>query len=142
MSPFPHDSRNAGKPDIPEGKYSFKIGTAEEGVSKTSGNNMVKISAVVIEDPVLEGKSVNHWVVFVQAGKKGDMMNVHFRKSIGVPYGGEDTVDAVQWVGRKFQALIRHEKNKDGYWNAKLANIEPYGGVIPPVTVVEDSVPF
>lgn len=146
MSPFPHSSTGVSAdkpkyaPQVPAGTHSFKIGDATEKVSKSS-LNMIELTAVVIDNDALTGKSIKHWVVFIPAGQPGDGINVHFRKTIGVPYGGEDTVDATQWVGKKFVGKVSHE-TKDGKTFGKIVDIEPYGGKYPEVEPTEESAPF
>lgn len=147
--PFLHNSKginpNQGYTPIPAGEYSFVIEDATEKTSK-KGLPMVETSLKVIEHAEFHGKGFKHYVVFIPAGEKGDGMSVHFRRCIGVAYGGEDEVNAADWVGKKLRGKVKVETtNKDGkdYTNNKLSNVLPYGADFPEVAKKEDSeVPF
>lgn len=67
---------------------------------------MIELDVKVVEHATYQDHDMKHWVVFIPAGKKGDWVNVHFRKCIGVPYGGEDVVDASQWISKKFEGDV------------------------------------
>jgi hypothetical protein len=144
--PFVHNSKgvnpNGGYTPIPEGEYKFVIESAKETTSK-KGLPMIEATISVIEHPELHGKSFKHYVVFIPAGEKGDGMNVHFRRCIGVPYGGEDEVNAADWEGKKLRAKVKIEKSsKDGkeYINNKVAAVFPYGDDFPEIK--ETEIPF
>lgn len=125
---------------LPEGEsFIFKIFDAEEGTS-TNGNNMVRIKCSVVNDERFPDVQVWHWVVFLPAGQKGDWMSVHFRKCIGVPYGGDDEVDAKEWVGKTFVGRIKHElyQGKLGHKIAEVSEV-PADGLI---KKDDDEVPF
>lgn len=143
--PFPHNSTNVSadgpkKPVLPKDRYVFSIFDAKEDKSK-KGNDMVELDLKVIEHAQFQDHDIKYWVVFIPAGSKGDWMNVHFRHSIGVPYGGEDIVDASQWIGKKFEADIDIETkpytNKKGETKTdprnKIVRVYPYKDVFPEV---------
>lgn len=129
---------------LPEGEYRFVIEDAVEKVSKEKRLPMVEVLLSVIEDNKYQGKTLKHFVVFIPAGQKGDGMCVHFRRCIGVPYGGEDDVDASTWKGRKLRATLKTEErdyNGKHYVGNKVATVMPYGEDFPPVDDGSD-VPF
>jgi hypothetical protein len=136
---------------IPPARYTFVIMDAVEKVS-SKGNNMVEIDVKVIEHAEHHGHEMKHWVTFIPAGQKGDWMNVHFRKCIGVPYEGDVAVDALTWKGRKFDAKVEIETkpytNKEGVVKAeprnKISNVYPYQDHFPEVSKVSETeeVPF
>lgn len=109
---------------LPEGQvFEFKIMEAEEMRSKKTGYPMVKLRAEVVNDAEWAGVGVFHYVVFIPKGLPGEGINVHFRKSIGVPYGGNDVVDAGEWVGKKFRATTKVDEY-EGKKNSKISAVE------------------
>jgi hypothetical protein len=144
--PFRHDSTNIKErkyEPMPEGEYNFVIQFAEEKKS-SKGNDMVELTLSVIEHEEYHGKNIKHYVVFLPAGEKGDGISVHFRKCIGVPYGGDDEVDASTWIGKKLVGKVKIETREyEGkqYENNKIAAVYPYGGKFPEVEK-RDIVPF
>lgn len=141
--PFIHDSTgvepSGGKfQPLPEGEYAFVIQDAAEKTSK-KGLPMIETVLSVIEDAQFQGKTIKHWVVFIPKGDKGDGMSVHFRKCIGVAYGGADEVNAQEWVGKKLRAKLKIEKmpskkNPGEILDTnKVAAVMPYGDDFPEV---------
>jgi hypothetical protein len=143
--PFPHNSKNVStegpkKPVLPKERYVLSIFDAKETTSK-KGDPMIELDVKVIEHAVYQDHDLKHWVVFIPAGKKGDWVNVHFRKCIGVPHGGEDIVDASQWVGKKFEADVdidtKPYTNKKGEVKTDPRNaivrVYPYKDIFPEV---------
>lgn len=108
---FRHDSTGVdpnAEPGIalmPDGWYTMKIFEAEEQVSK-SKNDMVFCKCSPVNEPEYADAEIWHWVVFLPKERKGAGMSVQFRQAIGVPYGGDDEVDANDWIGKKFSAYI------------------------------------
>jgi len=149
--PFIHNSKgvnpNQRFTPIPAGEYAFVI---EDAIEKTSkkGLPMIEVSLEVIENVEFQRKHFKHYVVFIPAGEKGDGMSVHFRKCIGMPYGGEDEVNASAWVGKKLRAKIKiEEREVDGrvFTSNKVVEAMPYGEDFPEVQKKdseEESVPF
>lgn len=128
--PFKHDSRGIEAIGgatllIPDGWYTLKIIEAEELRSK-SGNDMVKIVCKPVNDPDYQDATIWHYVVFIPKGQKGDGINVYFRKCIGVAYGGDDIVDASDWVGRKFKGYVTKDtyEGKDKNKIIKVESLE------------------
>jgi hypothetical protein len=111
--PFNHDSTGVS-PDapmillMPDGWYTFKIKEAEELKSK-KGNDMILVKCKPVNDEQYEDVTIWHYVVFIPKGSPGEGISVNFRKSIGVAFGGNDLVDADDWVGRKFKAYVTSE---------------------------------
>jgi len=123
---FRHDSTGIDPDDstillVPEGLYTLKIFEAEEQTS-TKGNDMIQIKCKIVNLPELADAEIWHWVVFMPKDQKGAGISVMFRKAIGVPFGGNDTVDADDWVGKKFQAYIIQESYKDKTGNMRKRN--------------------
>lgn len=100
-------------------RYNFKIVEAKEGMTK-NGDPIVYLKLST------EGKIdlIDHSVVFLKKGKPGEGISVHFRKTIGMPYGGNDDVDATLWIGKEFSAWNTH-KEYNGKLTDSLNNIEP-----------------
>jgi hypothetical protein len=126
---FMHDSSGIDPdqefPLLPEGQwFPFRIYEAEELTSKKSGNPMILAKCEVVGDDRYADMNVWHYVVFIPKGKPGEGINVHFRKCIGVPFGGEDEVDAEDWIGKRFMGKIAHEvyNNKK---NHKIDQVSP-----------------
>lgn len=145
---FRHNSSNIKVEDkfapIPAGEYFFVIQDASEKTSKT-GHPMIEMTLQLIEDEQFHGKTLKHYVVFLPEGSKGDGISVHFRKCIGVPYGGDDEVDARDWVGKKIRAKLKVEKREwEGkeYEGNKVAYVKPYGDDFPAVKTAESEIPF
>lgn len=110
-------------PLLPEGEwFPFKIFEAEESTSKKSGYPMILAKCEVVGDERYADMNVWHYIVFIPKGQKGDGINVHFRKAIGVPFGGDDAVDAEDWVGKRFMGKIAHE-TYNGKTNHKIAEV-------------------
>lgn len=124
---FMHDSRGIKEdsfPKLPEKKwFEFKIVEAEEMKSK-NGLNMIKMVVKLINDPEWDGTKLTHYLTFILKGDPGEGMSVHFRKSIGVPYGGNDLVNAEEWIGKRFKATTVLEEYK-GISSSKLKLIAP-----------------
>lgn len=123
---FKYDSTgidpDAKFPLLPEGEwFPFKIYDAEEMTSK-KGNPMILAKCEVVGDERYVDMDVWHYVVFIPKGSKGDGINVHFRKCIGVPFGGDDAVDADDWVGKRFMGKIGHEAYQ-GKTNHKIVEV-------------------
>jgi hypothetical protein len=110
-------------PTLPEGWYPFRIYEAEEQTS-SKGNPMVLAKCEVLGDARYQGMTIWHYVTFIPKGRPGDGINVHFRKSIGVPFGGNDQVDAKDWIGRKFMGYAVQE-TYEGKTRNKLTKISP-----------------
>jgi hypothetical protein len=145
--PFRHDSTGI-KPNtfepMPEEDFFFAITDAKEGKSKEKSYDMVEVELTCIENEQYHGRRIKHYVVFIPKGEKGDWMNVHFRKCIGVPHGGDDVVNASEWIGKKIRAKLKIETREwEGktYTNNKVDKVSPYGTDFPAVTV-NDEIPF
>lgn len=140
--PFTYDSTGVSLSafrGVPEGEYSLKIVDAKEGQSK-AGNHMIVLDLAVIENDVYAGNGFKHWVVFLPPGTKGDSMNVHFRKCIGVPWDGPVKIDPTNWIGKKFRAKVIVE-DTGTHKNNKITRVMPYGDDFPAVEAAEP-VPF
>lgn len=127
---------------LPEGEYRVVI---EDAVEKTSkkGFPMIECTLAVIEDNNNQGKTLKHYVVFLPAGEKGDGISVHFRHCIGVPFGGDDEVDAQDWIGKKLRVKLKIEEreyNGKSYVGNKVAAVFPYGEDFP--EIAGSDVPF
>ncbi len=111
---------------IPAGSWlPFQILEAEDKKTKT-GRDMLNLKCEVVDDARWKGKWVWHTVVFIPKGDKGDGMSVHFRKCIGIPFGGNDLVDGLKWIGKRFMGkVIIDEYN--GKKNNKIEAVSPYG---------------
>lgn len=145
--PFKHDSTGVNPdafPLLPADEYVFRIVDAREEISK-KGYHMVKTEIEVAEGDH-KGFQLTHYVVFIPKGQKGDGINVHFRKCINVPFGGDDEVNAADWVGRRFKATVSVDDEnyvKDGVRKQikknNLKKIEAIEGANAPV---DSEVPF
>lgn len=142
--PFQHDSRGIDPSEfriLPEGWYPFKIFDAEEQESK-KGYPMVVAKCEVFNDPRYEGIKVWNYITFLPKGQDGAGISVHFRKCIGVPYGGEDTVDSRQWIGKKFMGKVT-QATYEGKTRNKFSQISPYDEtLIDRQEQKEDQIPF
>jgi hypothetical protein len=154
---FRHNSTNIKPSDgsfevYPEGEYRVSIEEAKEGISngaKTKGMNMIEMTLQIIEHESLHGKTIKHWVVFMPEGMDGAGMSVHFRKCIGVPYGGDDEVEAMEWIGKKLRVKLGvdtkpYKDKKTGEMKSnprnKVTNVLPYGEDFP--EIAGSDVPF
>ena len=138
--PFRHDSTGV-EADVfeilPDGYYPFRIYEAEEMKSK-SGYDMVLVKAQVSgHSEQFDGSTVWHYVTFLPKDRKGAGISVHFRKCIGVPFGGNDVVDAEEWKGKRFMGKVVKEEY-DGKTRNKLAEISP----MPDSKGSDDAIPF
>lgn len=152
--PFKHDSTGVDPdmkfPLLPVDQwFPFRIYDAEEQVSK-SGNNMVLAKCEVFNDERYGGEQVWHWVTFLPSDNKGAGISVHFRKCIGVPFGGNDEVDAQAWIGKRFMGKIEHSEYK-GRKNHKIGEVSPMRETSSPVPdaavsalkeMADDQIPF
>lgn len=126
---FKHDSTgidpDAEFPLLPEGQwFPFRIYEAEELVSKKTKLPMILAKCEVFGDERYADMNVWHYITFIPKDKPGEGISVHFRKCIGVPFGGNDDVDADDWVGKKFMGKIVHE-TYNGKKNHKIAEVSP-----------------
>lgn len=133
---------------IPSGLWlAFQIIDAEDKKTKTQ-RDMLNLKCEVVDHAQWKGKWVWHTVVFIPKGEKGDGMSVHFRKCIGMPYGANDLVDGLKWIGKRFMGkVIIDEYN--GKKNNKIDAVSPYGEnnktpaePAPAIVEGEDDVPF
>lgn len=138
--PFKHNSTgidpNNTFPTMTDGWYTFKIKEAEEKTSK-KGHDMILAKCSPVNEPSFEDVTIWHYVVFIPKGEPGDGISVHFRKAIGVPFGGDDLVDAEDWVGRKFEAYVITEKY-EGKSRNKISEVRAIGTS----SETSDDVPF
>ena len=112
-------------PLLPEGEwFPFRIYEAEESLTKKDHYPMILAKCEVAGDERYADMNVWHYVVFIPKGKPGEGINVHFRKCLGVPFGGDDVVDADDWVGKRFMGKIAHE-TYNGKKNHKIAEVSP-----------------
>jgi hypothetical protein len=148
---FKHDSTGVD-PDVfsllPEGWYPFRIFDAEE-LRSSKGNNMVFAKCEVFNDEKFNGEKVWHYVVFLPKENRGAGISVHFRKCIGVPFGGDDIVDANEWKGKKFMGKVAHSEyvNKEGnrVKNCKIVEVSPLDPDMlnkPAVEKADEQIPF
>jgi hypothetical protein len=109
---------------LADGWYPFKIFEAEE-MKSSKGNDMVLAKCEVSgHSEEADGQTVWHYVTFLPKDRKGAGISVHFRKCIGVPYGGEDEVDARDWIGKRFIGKVTTEEF-EGKRRNKIAEISP-----------------
>lgn len=145
MGSFRYDSTgidpNAKKyPLIPDGWFPFRIVEAEAGTSK-SGYPMVTVKCKCLDLLQSEKGPIAHWVVFLPKGKPGDGMNVHFRKSIKVPWEGDVEVDTNDWLGKTFMGKVVTEEY-NGNMNNKFKSISPMRDGEPVAKESEEENPF
>lgn len=145
--PFLHDSRGVNPDEfalLPDGWYPFKIYEAEE-MKSSKGHDMVLVKAEVFNDPRYMGFTVWNYVSFIPKDKPGAGISVHFKKCIGVPYGGEDMVDAKDWVGKKFMGKVSTEEY-EGKRRNKFKEISPYDETLinheKQAETAQDEIPF
>lgn len=139
---FKHNSTNISAEEyelLPEGWYPLRIYEAEELKSK-KGYDMVLAKCEVFNDPRYPSTSLWHYVVFLPEGEKGAGISVHFRKACGLPFGGDDVIDAEEWKGKKFMGSITVEEY-EGKKRNKIAKVSP----MPDAEVAqksEEDIPF
>lgn len=138
--PFKHNSIGIDPdntfPTMSDGWYTMRIKTAEEKTS-SKGHDMILAKCSPVNEPEFEDVTIWHYIVFIPKGEPGEGISVHFRKAIGVAYGGDDVVDASDWVGRKFEAYIVTKKY-NGKSRNKISDVRAVGSA----DKVEDEVPF
>jgi hypothetical protein len=71
---------------------------------------MIELTLGIIENATYQGKTFKHWVVFMPEGMDGAGMSVHIRKCLGVPYGGDDEVNATDWETKKLRVKLAINK--------------------------------
>lgn len=135
-----HDSRgidpNPSFPTLPENVwFDFKVTEAVEGKTK-KGLDMVKLKVEVINDADWTGTQLLHFVTFIPKGSPGEGISVHFRKSLGLPYGGDDVIDEVDWLGKRFKASTVVEEY-NGNKNSKIKTVDAINA-----GKVEEDAPF
>ena len=99
-------------PLIPEGEYLVVVKLVEETTAKTSGNDMVKVRYMILDEGPCLGKLIFDQIVFCEsmAGR-----NKHVLKVLEQPYeeGADDedlVIDANGWVGQKLRVVVIHEE--------------------------------
>lgn len=100
-------------------RYNLTIVEAKEATTK-NGDPIIYLKVEADGVPMAK---IDHSVVFLKKGAPGDGISVKFRKSIGVPYGGNDTVDSTTWIGKRFSAYNTH-KEYNGKLSDNLGSIE------------------
>jgi len=131
----------------------LEIKDYEEKETK-KGDNMLVLECDCVSPPDYDGSKVWHGVVFMpkeREGKKvkGAGMSVHFRKCLGLPYGGNDAVNGEHYLDKKFKALIgiQDYQDKEGNWKKKntvweVMPMEQTPASPKPAEVDDDSTPF
>jgi hypothetical protein len=123
-------------PLIPDGWWPFRIMETESMTAKKSGYPMVLAKCKCIDLLHSDKGLIFHYVTFIPKGQKGDGINVHFRKSIGVPWEGDVVVDPEEWVGKTFMGKVVSEEY-DGKTKNKFKEIAPIKK-----TVEDSEIPF
>lgn len=127
MGTFSYDATgvdpDAKFPLIPDGWFPFRIIEAEVLTSK-SGLPMVLAKCKCIDPNQADKGLVWHYITFIPKGNPGEGMNVHFRKSIGVPWEGNVKVNTDEWEGKTFMAKVISEEY-NGKRNNKFKEISP-----------------
>lgn len=133
MSIFNYDSTGID-PDakfalLEDGWYPFRIIQAE--MMKSRSNLPMVLAKCKCIDPRHSDKGqIWHYVTFIPKGNPGDGMNVHFRKSIGVPWEGNVRVNTDEWEGKTFMGEVTTEEY-NGKNNNKFKQISPIRDEIP-----------
>jgi len=111
-------------PLIPEGEYLVVVKLVEETTAKTSGNDMVKVRYMILDEGPCLGKLIFDQIVFCEsmAGR-----NKHVLKVLEQPYeeGADDddlVIDADKWVGQKLRVVVIH----DEYQGKPRAKVSEY----------------
>jgi hypothetical protein len=117
---------------LPPGWYIFKIMEAEETISKNNDNQII-VRCSPIGNPEYANALLWHYVTFFKKEHKAAGMHVHFRKCIGVPYGGIDDVDSDDWIGKKFAGYVV----KDSYKKPDTGEIIPKNKIAQVISVDE-----
>lgn len=109
-------------PLIPEGEYRVVVKKVEETEAKTSGNPMVKVRWMILDEGNFLGKLIFDQIVFCEsmAGR-----NKHVLKVLGQPYeeqkGEEELeIDPDEWVGKPARVVVIHE-TYEGKERAKVS---------------------
>lgn len=71
------------------------------------------------------GRKIFHNVTFIEPGKPGSGMTIHFLKTIGEPHEGEFEVSPENWIGKRMYVKMENTK----YNNKTYLNVV---GVMPP----------
>ena len=102
---------------------------------------MIRAKCECLDDRY-KGYNVWHYVIFLPKESAGAGISVHFRKSIGVPFGGDDVVDASDWEGKRFMAYVVQE-TYEGQTRNKFKKISPMrDSTVEQSVSEEESVPF
>jgi hypothetical protein len=111
-------------PLIPEGEYLVVVKLTEETTAKSSGNDMVKVRYMILDEGPCLGKLIFDQIVFCEsmAGR-----NKHVLKVLEQPYeeGADDedlVIDAEKWVGQKLRVVVIHEE----YQGKQKAKVSEY----------------
>lgn len=120
---FPFSSKGVnldGPPPAPAKVYTLEIveatDTDKDGnplVTKKNSDPMVKCK-IKIHDEENNWTPFFHWVVFIPKGKPGEGMAINFLKHIGEPWEDDFIVEPENWVGKKFRAMVKVEKDDQG----------------------------
>lgn len=121
------DKKGGGR-KVPPGWHHFQIKSAKPSKSK-AGNFMVELDCVILNNIDLMGKSLPHWVTFLDPKKDGAGIAIHFLKVIGQPWEGKFDVVVADWVGGEFKGRSEDQpfvSKKDGkeYKSSKIVEVD------------------
>lgn len=131
--------------ELPLGNHNMVILDVEEATSK-NGNEMFKVSVAIDDDEL--NKRGTYLVTMLPPDHKAAGMALHFLKTIGEPFEGEFETTTANWVGKRFNAVVK-ERTYNGMTQAGIVAVYPVSDgqlksarVRPKPTADETSVPF
>lgn len=115
---------------IKPGKYQVCI--VETKLALTRNNDTMVETHCVIDQDESRGRHIWHRVAFIQHGKPGAGIAVHFLKTIGEPFdiNADFNVKPTSWLGKRFLATVVNDRyinpktNEENITN-KITGVEP-----------------
>lgn len=108
----PNDNPMGNFALIPEGEYHVVVKKVEETESINSGNPMVKVRLMILDEGEYLGKLIFDQIVFCESMKG---RNKHVLKVLEQPYEeakGEEgfEIDPDEWIGKEARVAVIHEE--------------------------------
>lgn len=96
---------------VPEGEYEVRIMEAADHVSKTSGNNMIRLVLEIVGEP--NSDAIYHYITLPQFDDDERKKNAKLRriKEFLSAFGLSQQSDYEDWIGQVSWALIGSEED-------------------------------
>jgi hypothetical protein len=131
------EQKNFEKKILPKGWYDWEIldfvsksgdQYPKEGFTKENKYPKVDILLSCVSAGPFQGERIFHTVTFLPKEKAGAGMAIHFLKTINQLWEGKFSVNALDWIGERFQGYTVTDEYKGNIKN-KITQVKKTGEV-------------